>query len=167
MTVLLVGLYLAAIVAANLTVTLFGPSVVVVNALVLVALDLVARDRLHEAWHGRHLWPKMAMLIVAGSLLSWLLNRNAGPIALASCAAFALAGAADALVYTWLHDHPWWQKVNGSNAVSATVDSVVFISLAFGWLPWLMLAQTAAKILGGAVWAYVLRRRPATIRVAG
>jgi hypothetical protein len=158
----LVGLYLAAIVVANISVALFGPSVVIVNALVLIGLDITARDALHEQWHGRYLWPKMAALIIAGSLLSWLLNRNAGPIALASCIAFALSSLADTAVYAALGRWSWFTRVNGSNIVSAAVDSVVFVSLVFGvWLPWIVLGQWLAKVVGGACWAYVLRRRRA------
>ena len=92
-------LYLIAIILANLTVAQFGPSVTIINAFLFIGLDLTARDQLHEAWRGKNLLPKMAALIAAGSLLSWLLNRNAGPIALASFAAFAAAAIVDALVY--------------------------------------------------------------------
>jgi uncharacterized PurR-regulated membrane protein YhhQ (DUF165 family) len=51
-------------------------------------------------------------------------------------------------------------KVNGSNLISAAVDSIVFPTLAFGAvLPWIMLGQFAAKVAGGAVWALILRQR--------
>jgi uncharacterized PurR-regulated membrane protein YhhQ (DUF165 family) len=134
MTILLVGLYLAAIVIANITVALFGPSVVVLNAFLFIGLDLTTRDRLHEQWQTGRAW-KMGLLIAAGSLISWLLNRAVAPIALASCVAFALSAIADTIVYTWLHDRPWWVKVNGSNVVSAAVDSLLFPTLAFRCLP--------------------------------
>lgn len=155
----LIGIYLAAIVAANLAVATFGPSITVVCAFLFIALDLTARDRLHEAWHGRGLVWKMGALIGAGSLLSYLLNASAGPIALASFVAFAAAGAADALVYAGLRDRAYLVKVNGSNVVSAAVDSVVFPALAFGLpLLWpIVVGQFVAKTLGGALWAVVLR----------
>jgi hypothetical protein len=160
----LVIVYLVAIIVANLSVAMFGPSVVILNALVLIGLDLTARDRLHEQWHGRLLWPKMAALICAGSLLSYLLNRSAGPIALASCVAFALSSLADTVVYAALGRQSWFTRVNGSNVVSAAVDSVVFPTLAFGvWLPWIVLGQWLAKVIGGACWAYVLRRHRARL----
>src|SRR5690242_264188 len=100
-------MYLAAIVAANLTVAWFGPSVVIVNAFVFIALDLTSRDRLHEAWHGRGLEWKMAALIASGSLLSWLIDGAAGPIALASFVAFAVSAALDTLIYTLLRDRAY------------------------------------------------------------
>lgn len=161
-----VVIYLAAIVAANLLVAQFGPSVAVVNAFLFIGLDLTARDALHEQWRGRNLWPKMALLIASGSLLSWLLNRDAGQIALASFIAFAGAGIADALVYHWLRDNSRLVKINGSNAVSAAVDSILFPLIAFGWPPlWgIMAGQFVAKVLGGAIWSFVLSGRRDSIQ---
>jgi hypothetical protein len=162
----LIGAYLAAIVIANLTVAWFGPAVVIVNAFLLVSLDLTARDRLHQAWEGRHLAGKMGMLIATGSCLSYALAPHAGPIALASFVAFAAAGAVDALVYGALGGRGWLIRANGSNLVSALVDSAVFLSVlaAFGALPWalvplLIAGQWGAKTIGGAVWSIILARR--------
>ena len=154
----LITLYLAAIVLANLSVAQFGPTVAVVNAFIFIGLDLTARDKLHEAWVGMLLWPKMLGLIATGSILSWLLNANAGPIALASFVAFFLSGLVDALVYSLLHSKAYLVKVNGSNLVSAAVDSLVFPALAFGWpLLWgIVLGQFVAKVAGGFVWSIVL-----------
>jgi queuosine precursor transporter len=156
----LIGLYLAAVVIANLTIAAFGPSVAVINAFLLIALDLTSRDRLHEAWRGRWLWLRMGTLIATGSLLSYLLSRGAGRIALASFVAFAASGAVDAALYHLLRRRPWSVKVNGSNIVSAAVDSLVFPTLAFGGLlPWIVLGQFAAKTLGGLLWSVVLMPR--------
>jgi hypothetical protein len=153
-------LYLSAIVAANLIITRLGHSATVVTAFLFIGLDITARDRLHESWHGRGLWPRMAALIASGSLLSWLVNRNAGPIALASFVAFAASGMADTLAYHALRRRAWFVKVNGSNVVSAAVDSLVFPTLAFGMLlPWIVLGQFIAKVAGGAVWAALLGSR--------
>src|SRR3990167_7579037 len=101
---MLVSVYLIAIIAANLLVAQFGPAVTVLNAFLFIGLDLTTRDSLHERWQGRQLWPRMALLIAAGSVLSWLLNRNAGPIALASFVAFTCAGVVDTVVYSMLHE---------------------------------------------------------------
>jgi hypothetical protein len=153
----LIALYLAAIVAANLIITQLGPQATIVTAFLFIGLDITARDSLHESWRGGRLWPRMAALIASGSILSWLVNRNAGPIALASFVAFAASGAADTLIYHALRRRAWLVKVNGSNVVSAAVDSLVFPTLAFGMLlPWVVLGQFIAKVAGGAVWAALL-----------
>lgn len=172
MQTLLIALYLAAIVAANLLVAQFGPAVAVINAALFIGLDITARDSLHEQWRGRYLWPKMLALIATGSILSFWLNQDAGPIALASFVAFAGAGLADTLVYLMLGERSRMVKINGSNIVSSAVDSVLFPLLAFGWPPlWgIMAGQFVAKVAGGWVWSLVLswrrletERRPADV----
>lgn len=154
-----VAMYLLAIVIANLLVAQFGPGISVLNSFLFVGLDLTARDRLHDAWHGNGLVWKMAALIATGSLLSWALNQNAAQIALASFVAFAAAAVVDTMAYHLLRHRVWWQRANGSNVLSAAVDSVLFPTIAFGaFLPVIVLGQFAAKVLGGAVWAWILGR---------
>jgi hypothetical protein len=161
----LVAVYLAAITLANLLVSWLGPAVAPVNAFLLIGLDLTTRDALHDAWRGKHLWPRMLALITAGGLLSLLLG-GAAQIALASCAAFILAGCADAAAYAALGDRARLVRVNGSNVAGAAVDSLAFPLLAFG-LPLLwgvVVAQLVAKVAGGLVWSLILApRRPAPV----
>ena len=158
----MVIVYLVAIVLANLSVAWFGKAATILNAFLFIGLDLVARDSLHEAWHGRGLVWKMGALIATGSVLSWVLNRNAGMIAVASFVAFALAAVTDALVYAAARRRGWsWlQRSNGSNVASAAVDSLVFPWIAFGeFQPVVTVLQFVAKVIGGAAWAWVLRGR--------
>lgn len=152
-----IAMYLVAIILANLSSATFGPSASIVNAFLFIGLDLTARDRLHEAWRGRGLLWKMGALIAVGSLLSWLINRNAGMIAVASFTAFACAALVDTVVYQLLQGRSYLVKVNGSNIPSALVDSLVFPTIAFGgFLPLITLGQFTAKVVGGALWAYIL-----------
>lgn len=150
-------IFVAAIAAANLLVAHFGPWFSPVNAFVLIGLDLSLRDWLHDRWRHQ-LWRMGALIAVAGAL-SFLLNPASGRIAVASTAAFVLAGTADALAYHRLIDLSWMKRANGSNAVGAVVDSVVFPLIAFGLFPGLlgvMALQWAAKTAGGAIWAAAL-----------
>ena len=152
-------MYLTAAVLANLSTSFFGAYASILNAFLFIGLDLTARDKLHEAWHGRYLWAKMFALIAAGSLISYLLNRNAGMIAVASLAAFGVAGLVDAIVYQYLYDKPWMVKVNGSNIFSALADSLVFPTIAFGgFLPLIVLGQFAAKVTGGFIWSWIIAK---------
>lgn len=156
-------MYLSAIVLANLAVVTFGPSVTIVNAFLFIGLDLTARDKLHDAWRGRNLWPKMAGLIASGSVLSWALNKDAGPIALASFVAFGAAAIVDAVVYHLLRDKAKILRINGSNAPSAAVDSLIFPTLAFGgFLPGIVIGQFLAKVLGGFIWSLIINKNPPT-----
>ena len=165
-TILILG-YLGAIVVANLTLAEWGrehPEVVLYNAFILVAYDLVARDYLHSYWEGPQLVRNMAALIGAGSLLSlvagyWIgSGPDVGRIALASCIAFGAAGVTDALVYTRMISYGWLERINGSNIASATVDSFVFIALyPFGFDFTLAFTLAAVKIAGGVTWSLVLK----------
>ena len=155
----LVVMYLVAIIAANLIVARFGPSSVLIVGFLLVGLDLTSRDYLHELWHQKNLWPKMLLLIACGSVLSWLLNRGAGQVALASFVAFASAAIIDTITYHLLKGKAFLLKVNGSNVVSSFTDSAIFLTMAFGgFMPLLILAQFGVKVGGGFAWSLVLRR---------
>ena len=152
-------MYLTAVILANLSSAYFGPSASVVNAFLFIGLDLTARDKLHEAWHKKGLPWKMGLLILSGSVLSWILNRNAGMIAVASFVAFASASVIDTIAYQFLYKYNYFTKVNGSNVVSALVDSIIFPTIAFGgFLPLITLGQFISKVFGGAVWAWLLKK---------
>jgi hypothetical protein len=165
--VILVAVYLVAIVAANLLIVAFGPSVAILNAFASIGLGLVARDKLHEAWTGRGLALRMGLLIFVGSALSYLLNKDALSIARASFVAFALASIVDGIVYYILRRYGWMQRSNGSNLAGAAVDSLVFPALAFGGFPLAIMAgQFIAKALGGFVWSWLLSRDTKEVQYA-
>lgn len=153
----LVVVFLAAVVGANLSIAAFGPPAVIPVAFSFVALDLVARDGLHELWKGRRLVPRMGLLIAAGGALSALINVDATRIAIASCLAFTVAQTVNGIGYWALDRWPRLIKINASNVPAAVADSVVFLTVAFGsFLPVLIAAQVAAKVAGGLVWSLVL-----------
>jgi queuosine precursor transporter len=154
---LIIFAYLAANILANLSVSFFGPISTPINAFLLIAFDLVSRDKLHERWNHKNLWPKMLLLVGTGAIISWLLNRGAAQIATASFIAFLLTGLTDTIVYQLLKNHTRFLKVNGSNVVSAAVDSIAFPTIAFGsFIPWVVLGQFGAKVIGGYLWSLIL-----------
>ena len=156
---MIVILYLAAIVAANLLVVAFGPAVTVVNAFLFIGFDLAARDKLHDRWSGDKLLLKMGGLIMAGSLISYAINANAGRIGVASLIAFALAASVDAGAYHLLRRESYLTRSNGSNIPAALVDSLVFPTIAFGaWLPVVVAGQFAAKVVGGFFWSLIINK---------
>jgi hypothetical protein len=156
--VLLIGLYLIAIIAANLLTTHFGAWFSIINAFVFIGLDLTTRDYLHEVWKINR-WLKMGLLIASGSILSWLLNKDSGMIAIASFSAFGLSAIVDTIVYSILHHKSFLVKCNGSNIFSSLVDSIAFPTIAFGqFMPVIILGQFAAKVGGGFIWSLILRR---------
>lgn len=159
MSALLTGLYLAAVVAANLTIAHFGAAAAPYVAFVFIGLNLAARDRLHDLW-GRQVTRNMGLLIVAGGALSFALNAGAGRVALASVLAFALSESADALLYHARRHRPYLERSNTSNLLGAAVDSVIFPVIAFGGFPLAIIAlQFVAKVLGGLLWSLLLNVR--------
>lgn len=153
--------YLAAIVAANLTTTHFAaqghPEVSVYTAVALIAFDFVARDLLHDWTTGRRRLALLGALVLAGSVLSWTINRDAATIATASACAFAAAMLVDSTVYHLGRSLPWVERSNISNVFGAIVDSVVFCMIA--GFPFLVgFSQATAKIAGGLAFALLLER---------
>ena len=132
----------------------------------LIGPILTIRDQLHDR-HGT--WGVVKIILIA-SLVSWGIGgiTNQGllqSISIASAIAFVGSELiADTGVYASLHDKPWLVRVLLSNLVSAPVDSILFIGLAFGvfigepffggWR--FMVGQSLAKIVLGALWAYMI-----------
>lgn len=154
------GIYIAALVAANLLVAWLGVWFSLVNAFVLIGLDLSLRDKLHDLWEGDKLPIKMGGLIATASIVSYVINPATGMIAFASLAAFSLSMVADAFAYQYLKGKNWLIRANGSNVAGAAVDSVVFPTIAFGGLMLEIVAlQFVAKVGGGYVWSKVLEKK--------
>lgn len=151
---LLVAVYILAMVTANLLVWWLGKWYSPFIAFLLIGLDLTLRDVMHDRLSRWHLLG----VILAGGAITWAVNPAAAHIAIASATAFTLSAAADWLAYTYLRHKPWMVRSNGSNIVGAAVDSVIFPALAFGSLSVSPL-QFAAKVGGGAVWSWLLRKR--------
>jgi uncharacterized PurR-regulated membrane protein YhhQ (DUF165 family) len=155
MLIFSIALYAAAMTLANLAVAQWGPGIMPLIAFTLIGLDLALRDWLHvrlKPW-------QMGAVIAAAGLLTYLLNPAAERIAVASAIAFGAAALADWAVFARLPGS-WLRRANGSNVAGAAVDSLLFPTLAFGAImPGVVLAQFVAKVLGGALWAWLLSRQ--------
>ena len=153
------GVYIAALVVANLLVAWLGPWFSLVNAFVLIGLDLSLRDKIHDLWEGDNLALKMGGLIATASVVSYAINPATGMIAFASLAALSLSMVADAVAYQYLKSKEWIVRANGSNIAGSAVDSIVFPTIAFGGLMIeIVLLQFVAKVAGGFVWSYLLKK---------
>src|SRR5262245_58050447 len=154
MSAILAGIYVLAMVTANVLVWWLGPWFAPINSFVLIGLDLTLRDVMHE----RFTRLQLAGVIGVGGLITWAINPAAAQIAVASATAFILAALADWATYSALRRHPWLIRSNGSNVVGAAVDSVVFPTLAFGaFMPAIIGLQFLAKVGGGAIWSLLMR----------
>ena len=159
MLYLAVLIYAAAMTLANLSIAHWGPWVSPINAFALIGLDLALRDWLHvrlSAW-------QMGALILCAGVLTFALNPAAGQIAVASSVAFTAAALVDWSVFARMRGS-WLYRANGSNVAGAAVDSLIFPTLAFGVLmPHIVALQFVATVAGGAMWAWLLSRRPQVI----
>jgi uncharacterized PurR-regulated membrane protein YhhQ (DUF165 family) len=147
--------YAVAMIAANLLVATFGPSVTAINAFLLIGLDLTLRDWLHfrlKTW-------QMGGLIIGTGLITYALNPASGMIAVASAVSFLAASIVDWAIFVKTTGS-WIKRANVSNTASAAVDSLLFPTIAFGALmPEIVALQFVAKVSGGAVWSYVLEKK--------
>lgn len=149
--------YVATILGTNVAFAHAGP---VPLTFAIAGLALVTRDWAHEVC-GR--WRTLG-LVGIGAVLSAAAASPA--IALASGLAFLVAETLDLLVYDALRR---WSRVAGvlaSGVVGAVVDSLVFLSVAFGSLAFLQAQVTgklAATLAAGVVLAVLgaARRRTA------
>lgn len=154
-SMILITVYIAAMVTANLLVWWLGPWFSPINAFFLIGLDLTLRDVMQERL-GK--W-QLAGVILGGGLITWGVNPAAKHIAIASAVAFMVSALADWAAYTALRSHPWLVRSNGSNVVGAAVDSAIFPTLAFGsFMPAIIAMQFIAKVCGGAVWSVAMLR---------
>lgn len=152
---MIAAFYIAVICAANLLVAHFGPWITPINAFVLVGLDMVLRDILHE----RYGLIRSVILSAVAGVISYAINPAAGIIAIASVVAFVAASVANAWVYQLLISKPWLKKSNAGNIAAAAVDSGLFPVIAFGaFMPGIVVGQFMAKVGGGFVWSMLLRK---------
>ena len=155
MIIIAIGIYVVAIILANVSVAIFGPSISPINAFLFIGLDLALRDWLHmRLWA----WQMLCVIVIAG-VLSYVFNPTAGIIAVASSISFAVAALADWATFIKLRGS-WLARSNASNVAGSAADSLIFPTLAFGALmPDIVILQFIAKVAGGALWAWVLSRR--------
>lgn len=133
--------YAATIVAANVTLALVGLipvgfGLMAPAGVLWAGLALTLRDWVHESLGPRY----TVGAVVAGAALSWLISPS---FALASGTAFLVSEMADMAVYAPIRKRNWLLAIALSNTVGLLVDSVLFLSLAFGSLDFLV----------GLVWA--------------
>jgi len=144
-------LYVLSVVLANTMVGILGESAAYIIPLVLIAVTMTTRDILHQT---RKRW-YMFFLIGVGSVLSYLLCVDFLPIAIASSSAFLASEIVDYIVFQNLKGS-WATRAFISSVISSPIDSAVFITIAFGFNPILILVQTTLKIIGAlwTIWVY-------------
>lgn len=153
----IVALFLTAIVLANLLVSIFGQIALVFTGFFLIPFDLVARDILHDRWrrNGRtELICRIGSLVIAGAIVTSLLNIDASRIAIASVAAFVVGTTINTVLYYFMAHFRREKRMVISNSIVAVIDSTLFPLLALGLIDLrISLAQIILKCAGGLMWA--------------
>lgn len=150
--------YLAAVVAANLLVKHFGATYSPVIAFFAIAAILIFRDQFADLVGQRWLAQFLQLgLIGVGALLTYLFNQDAALIAKASVIAFAASETSEQIIYFLLRRRPWMDRAPFSAVVGAAVDSVLFITIAFGFTFTIAFAQFTAKVAGAWLWARAIQ----------
>src|SRR5664279_3080639 len=72
--------------------------------------------------------------------------------ATASVVAFSCAELGEALLYHVLRKRPWIERAPKAAVLGAAIDSLLFITIAFGFSLSTSFAQFAAKLAGALVW---------------
>jgi uncharacterized PurR-regulated membrane protein YhhQ (DUF165 family) len=136
------------------TITLFG--LTAPSAVLVVGVSFTLRDAA-QALTSR---AAVAAAIVVGALLSWAVSP--GAVALGSAIAFGVSETLDLAVYTPLADRGrWLSALAASNTVGAAVDTLLFLTIAFGWSSlalfywpqfWLKALMTVPAVLILAPW---------------
>lgn len=134
------GLYIATIFAANWAFVTFGVVPVGFGLMAPAAVYFVGAALTIRDFLGTR--NRVLVGIAIGALLTVFLS---GPLAIASGAAFAFSELADWQVYGRLRMRGWAWAVVGSNAVGLILDSIIFLTLAFGSLDFL-----AGQVVGKA-----------------
>lgn len=157
MLVLKISIYLIAFVLSNFIVLWFGATGLIFTALFLIPFDFVMRCIFHETWKGKELILKLGSLVLAASILTFIINRETLNIALASSGGFILAQIFAGIFYQIFINRSYFLKVNGSDAIGILVDSLVFQLIAFSViLPEIIVSQFILKITGGLFWYWIL-----------
>lgn len=141
---------------------LIGPKVMAPSGVLMIGIALVMRDLVQRRL-GK-LWTVAAIALGAG-LSAWV---SPASLVVASTAAFLFSELADFAVYTPLQRRRLVLAVLASGLVGLTVDSLVFLQLAFGDLEFLW-GQVLGKLwmtLLALPLIHLLRRRDERLGLA-
>ncbi|MFE3105326.1 VUT family protein [Nocardia tengchongensis] len=154
--------YLGLVVASNWLIEQFGVvgvgfGLMAPAGVFVVGPALVARDGVQYLW-GK---PIALVALAIGAGISYLVAGR--EVATASVVAFSVSEFCDFVLFTWLAPR-WARAVFVAGVVGAVLDSILFLSIAFGSLA-LLAGQVAGKLYGVVAASVVIgARRGWTVR---
>ncbi len=149
--------YLISFVCANLLVKHLGPPGLLFSSFFLIPFDFIARCLIHETYKGAKLFFIILTLTLTAACLTVLINHEAKNIALGSVAGFTAAQIAAGIFYQANKSKKLFFKVNLSDLVAITFDSILFQAVAFAVIePRVTVGQIIIKFAGGLLWYYII-----------
>ncbi len=158
-----IALYLAGILFANLLVHWFGlvsfAGLVFPAGAVMVGLTFSFRDMVQRQYGKWQCW----IWMLTASVITYLFNQQ---LAVASVTAFLVSETVDWVIYTWMPGS-FRKRLVMSNLFGTPLDSIVFVSLAFG-LNWqAIIGQSIIKFISSlAVLLFPVGRIPVSTDAA-
>jgi uncharacterized PurR-regulated membrane protein YhhQ (DUF165 family) len=138
-------LYLASILLGNVFVIWFGIvkccGLVFPAGVVFIGLTFSFRDYVQRHWGDAACW----IWMLAATGITYLFNPH---IALASVSAFLISEGVDWFAFKVLK-MPFRKRIYISNLFSCPLDSIIFVSIAFGWVWPAIWGQALIKYLSG------------------
>lgn len=139
------SMYLVSILIGNLFVIWFGivhfAGLAFPAGVVFIGLTFSFRDFVQRNWGDWACWTWMLLATV----ITFFLNRN---VAIASVSAFVISESADWAAFKFLK-YSFRKRIYLSNLISCPLDSIVFVTLAFGWNFPAIWGQALIKYLSG------------------
>jgi uncharacterized PurR-regulated membrane protein YhhQ (DUF165 family) len=108
---------------------------------VFVGLTFSFRDFVQRKWGDYACWIWMLL----ATLITFFLNQK---IAIASVSAFAISEAVDWAFFKFLK-FPLRKRIYISNLFSCPLDSIIFVTIAFGWVWPAIWGQALIKYVSG------------------
>jgi len=139
------ALYLISILLGNFFVMWFGiidfAGLSFPAGVVFVGLTFSFRDFVQRQWGDKACW----IWMIIATIITFFLNRQ---IAIASVSAFVVSEAVDWACFKYLK-MPFKKRIYISNLFSCPLDSLIFITIAFGWVWPAIWGQALIKYLSG------------------
>lgn len=138
-------LYIVSILLGNLFVIWFGIihvfGISFPAGAIWIGFTFSVRDFVQRFW-GHMVWYFMLLCAVLTVALSW-------QVAVASAVAFLGSESVDWLVFTLMKNRSMKTRLAVSNTFSCPLDSLLFVTIAFGWNIPVILGQALVKYLCG------------------
>ena len=110
---------------------------------VFIGLTFSFRDFAQRHWGKKSIW----IWMIAATIITLLLNIK---IALASVTAFLIAESIDWALFSFTN-LKFKNRIIVSNLISTPIDSIAFVTLAFGWFRPAIWGQAVIKLLSSLI----------------